>query len=275
MRDEHYPRGVVQDSLPPEATVIAFIVLVNNVDVATNYIKQIVNSRLDESAQPAITQIFSVETEARQVTSSLQSFTANFSEKASELLTDANSVLYNNVMKPRLRRTLLECFRDIEYDQDATSLSITIESLGYDPTDPATFNNLVASRFAHSWDALTRPIARLMTESTYLHLLSTTANFLSKLLEKRLWTYEGRVNPAGAARLEHDINGIAKAVVSSGTKTNWKIREMFLRCSQICMILNMDQEEWEELQSDGGGMEAADKLKPEERKRARDMLVEE
>ncbi|KAK5093491.1 Golgi transport complex subunit 4 [Exophiala xenobiotica] len=275
MRDEHYPRPVVQDSLPPEATVVAFIVLVNNVDVATSYIKQIVSSRLDAAAQPSLPQLFPGLGEREVVTATLQSFASNFTEKTSELLSDAISVLFNNVMKPRLRRILLDSFRDVEYDLDANSLSTLADSLGHDPQDLTSFQSLVSSRFSHNWEALTRPIARLMTESTYSNLLSTTANYLSKLLEKRLWTYGGRVNQAGASRLEHDINGIVKVVVSSGQKTNWKIREMFLRCAQICMVMNMDEEEWEELLKEGGAMEVADKLKPEERRRAREMLIED
>lgn len=275
MRDEHYPRPVVQDSLPPEATVVAFIVLVNNVDVATSYIKQIVSSRVDAATQPSLAQLFPIPGESELVTSTLESFTANFTEKTTELLTEATSVIFNNVMKPRLRRILLDSFRDIEYNLDPTSLSAMAESLGHDPQDMTSFQNIVSSRFQHNWEALTRPIARLMTENTYASLLSTTANYLSKLLEKRLWTYGGRINQAGASRLEHDINGIVKVVVSSGQKTNWKIREMFLRCAQICMVMNMDEEEWEELQKEGGAMEVADKLKPEERRRAREMLGED
>lgn len=275
MRDEHYPRPVVQDSLPPEATVVAFIVLVNNVDVATSYIKQIVSSRLDVAAQPTLPQLFPSSGDSDVVVATLQSFASNFTEKSSELLSDATSVLFNNVMKPRLRRILLDSFRDVEYDLDANSLSALAESLGHDPQDMASFHNLVSSRFSHNWEALTRPLARLMTESTYSNLLSTTANYLSKLLEKRLWTYGGRINQAGASRMEHDINGIVKVVVSSGQKTNWKIREMFLRCAQICMVMNMDEEEWEELLREGGAMEVADKLKPEERRRAREMLIKD
>ncbi|KAK5946259.1 Golgi transport complex subunit 4 [Knufia obscura] len=275
MRDEHYPRPVVQDSLPPEATVVAFIVLVNNVDVATSYIKQIVSSRLDAGAQPSLAQLFPSPSESELVTATLQSFAANFTEKTTELLSDAIGVLFNNVMKPRLRRILLDSFRDIEYNLDPTSLSAMAESLGHDPHDLTSFQNIVSSRFSHNWGALTRPLARLMTESTCATLLNTTANYLSKLLEKRLWTYGGRVNQAGASRLEHDVNGIVKVVVSSGQKTNWKTREMFLRCAQICMVMNMDEEEWEELQKEGGVMEVADKLKPDERRRAREMLIED
>lgn len=273
MRDEHYPRPVVQGGLPPETTIIAFIVLVNNVDVAKEYIERIVYSNTEGTSQEPISQLYPDDGEQELVVATLQSFSTNFSEKANELLSDASNVLFNNVMKPRLRPILLDSFRDIEYNLDPAALTTLMDTL--DLHDPSGLQNIVASRFAHGWDALTKPIARLMTENTYSTLLTTTATYLSKLLEKRLWTYAGRVNTAGAARLEHDMNGIIKAVVSSGQKTNWRIREMFLRCSQICMVLSMDEEEWEELQKDGAAMEVADKLKSDERRRAREMLLNE
>ena len=275
MRDEHYPRPVVSGGLPPESTIVAFIVLVNNVDVATSYIKQIVTSRLDPDAQPSLSKLFPIQNDHEKVARTLQAFSDSFAEKTTELLSDASNVLFNNVMKPRLRPILGDSFRDIEYNVDAAGLATIIDTLGHDSSDAASFQNLVASRFAHGWDALTKPIARLMTEGTYMNLLMTTASYLSKLLEKRLWAYTGRVNQAGAARLEHDINGIIKSVVSSGQKTNWRIREMFLRCAQICMVMNMDTEEWDELQREGSAMEIADKLKPEERRKAREILIEE
>lgn len=274
MRDEHYPRPVVQGGLPPEATIVAFIVLVNNVDVASGYITQIVDGRLDPDAQPSLPKLFPAKADHDLVSTTLEAFKSSFTEKATELLSDASNVLFNNVMKPRLRPILGDSFRDIEYNVDANGLITLIETLGYDSTDTSTFQNLVISRFAHGWDALTKPIARLMTEATYSALLTTTASYLSKLLEKRLWAYTGRVNQAGAARLEHDINGIIKSVVSSGQKTNWRIREMFLKCSQICMVMNMDEEEWEELLKEGGAMEVADKLKPDERRKAREILTQ-
>ncbi|KAJ9657423.1 Golgi transport complex subunit 4 [Neophaeococcomyces mojaviensis] len=275
MRDEHYPRPVVQGGLPPEATIIAFIVLVNNIDTASNYIKQIVMARLEPEAQPSLSQLFPIPSDWETVNTTLLFLTTSFAEKTNELLKDSTNVLFNNVMKPRLRPILLDSFRDIEYNLDSAALTNLVETLGHDPSDLTSFSNLVSSRFAHGWEALTRPISRLMTESTYTSLLTTTVIYLSKLLEKRLWTYAGRIDQAGAARLEHDINAIVKVVISQGQKTSWKLREMFARCSQICMVMNMDAEEWEELEKEGGATEVADKLKPEERRRAREMLVQE
>lgn len=275
MRDEYYPRPVVQGALPAESTIIGFIVLINNIDIASTYINQMINSRLDPATQPSLSQLFPGTTDCETVRTTLQSFSTSFTDKSKDLLEEGILLLFKNVMQPRLQSTLRDTFRDIEYNLDSSSLSSLAEALGHDPNDLTSFQNIVPSRFAHGWDALTRPISRLMTESTYTNLLTHTVTFLSKVLERKLWSYSGRVNQAGATRLEHDISSIVKAVVAQGQKTSWRLREMFLRCTQICMVINMDEEEWDELVKEGGAMEVADKLKPDERKKAREMLVKD
>lgn len=275
MRDEYYPRPVVAGALPAESTIIGFIVLINNLDIATTYINQMITSRLDPTAQPSLSQLFPSPTERETVRATLQSFATTFTDKIKDLLEEGVLLLFKNVMQPRLQSTLRDTFRDIEYNLDPPSLSSLAEALGHDPNDLTSFQNIVPSRFAHGWDALTRPISRLMTESTYSTLLTHTTTFLSKVLERKIWSFSGRINQAGASRLEHDINAIVKVVVAQGQKTTWKLREMFLRCAQICMVINMDEEEWDELVKEGGAMEVADKLKPDERKKAREMLIKD
>lgn len=270
MRDEHFPRPVVQGGLPPEHTIVSFIVLINNIDVAKDFVTQIVNTRLDATIQPSIYDLFPLEAEAKMATTTLRSFSTTFRDKTAELLHESVTVVFSNVIKPRLRPILAETFRDIEYSLSHDDLLVLANDLGHD--DLAAYQDEVRRRFSLGWDALTRPIKRLMTESTWDNIFAITTNHLSKLLEKRLWTYTGRVNQAGASRLEHDINAIVK-VVTTGQK--YKAREAFVRCLQICMILSMDREEWEEIErSEGGGGEIADKLKMEERRRVRLMLAD-
>ncbi|ETI19255.1 hypothetical protein G647_09087 [Cladophialophora carrionii CBS 160.54] len=270
MRDESYPKAAMQGQLPPESTIVSFLVLVNNLDVAKDYIDQIVHARLEPvpgSPHRTLDELFPEPGEAAAVAATLTSFRTTFSEKTNELISDGVNVVFYNVMKPRLRPILTDAFRDTDYQLTREQLRELAQELDADG-DSEGFSDEVRLRFQLGWDALTKPIGRLMTERTFDQLLTMAVTYLSKMIEKRLWTYQERVNDVGAARLEHDINEIIKVVVK-GQK--YSFREAFVRCSQICMIMNMDEEEWEELQSSGG--EVADKLKPEERVRARNMVI--
>lgn len=264
MRDESYPRAAIQGALPPEHTIVAFLVLINNLDVALKYMEQLLQAkiapRIDEGKSP-LRLLFSEE-DARSVANALKSFQNSFGEKAAGLVNDGIHVIFGNVLKPRLRPILLDAFRDIDY-QVAPDVGMTMTNEA-DEVDEA---DLVRRRFQHGWDALTKPIGRLMTERTFDQLMTIVVSYVSKLLEKRLWTYQGRVNESGAIRLERDVNAIVQVAVQN---RKFIYREAFLRCTQICMIMNMDEEEWEAVQSTGA--EVADKLTAEERLRARNLL---
>lgn len=274
MRDESYPKAAVQGALPPENTIIAFIVLINNICAAIDYIKQIVRAQLESLSAPpesapetARGTFFPALDEQEAVDNTLSSFESTFEAKAGELLNDSVQVIFNNVMKSRLRPILLDAFRDIDYQLTQEEIQEHANEEGRDSEEEA---DLVRRRFQHGWDALARPISRLMNSNAFDKLLATTISFLSKLLEKKIWTYQGRVNELGAVRLERDVHQIAIVIVQ-GRKYGY--RDAFTKCTQICMVMNMEEEEWEELQANpDSGADVADRLTVEERLRARSMV---
>jgi conserved oligomeric Golgi complex subunit 4 len=275
MRDESYPKAAVQGALPPEHTIVAFIILVNDLDVALQYIQQIIGAHTRASETPEseadgpVESRFPLMQEAESVKRALQSFNTTFESRATELLNDGIQVMFNNVMKPRLRPILLDAFRDVEYQLTKEELHELAHEEGREDGEEG---EIVRRRFQHGWDALTRPIGRIMTEKAFDRLLTLIVSYLSKLLEKKIWSYHGRLNQLGAVRLERDINNVAATVVL-GKK--YVYRNAFLKCSQICMVMNMEEDEWEEMQShpDEQG-EIADRLGPDERARARAMIEE-
>ncbi|KAK5168524.1 Golgi transport complex subunit 4, partial [Cryomyces antarcticus] len=78
----------------------------------------------------------------------------------------------------------------------------------------------------------------------YDRLITVTISYLSKALEKRIWSYYGRINELGAIRLERDVAGIVSAAVKG---SRYGLRDAFVRCTQMTLILNMEDDEWEEL----------------------------
>ena len=267
MRDESYPRAAIQGQLPPEHTIVSFLVLMNNLDIARDYVDQLLRTQIAPgtgTSKPSFRNLFPG-SDVVQVTKTLKSFQSSFTEKTTELINEGVHVIFGNVFKPRLRPILLDAFRDTDYQSHP---DVELDAAIDDDEDVNTAE-IVRRRFQHGWDALTKPIGRIMTEGTFEQLLTTIVTYLSKLLEKRLWTYQGRVDEAGAIRLERDVNGIIQTVIQN---KKYIYREAFLRCTQICMIMSMDDEEWEAVQHSGG--EIADKLTLEEKVRARNLVAE-
>ncbi|EER23984.1 hypothetical protein CPC735_053540 [Coccidioides posadasii C735 delta SOWgp] len=306
MHDETYPKPVVPGGPPPEPVVVSFLVLINNLDVAIDYVQRIVKKILEPSdpaadsvsggpangaSESRIPTLFPLNNDAETVVSTLRSLASSFESKSQDLIGDGIQVVFNHVVKTRLRPILADAFRDLEYqprsggDGGGGGGGVGSEfddgEVGSAELDGSSSRSEVRRRFASSWRELLVPISRILTGRTFDRLLGVSIASLARLLEKRIWSYHGRVNALGATRLERDVTGIISAAVDigegyvsgdgGGGGSRYRHREAFGRCSQIAMVMGLEEEEWEEIEQSGG--DVADKLSVEERTRARAMVV--
>lgn len=285
MRDESYPKVTVHGAPPGEQTIISFLVLINNLDVATDYVKRIIQARVDTepaavsangggnvSSRP-LTALYPLSHDAVIVDNALKSLQNSFEAKTSELISDGVFVVFKNVMKPRLRPILADTFRDVDYQLTQEELEEIQRDAESDDGNGSPPDNAVQYHFQRGWEILTKPVVRLLTERNYERLLAMIISYLGEVLEKRIWSYYGRLDDLGAVRLERDIANIVSIVVSGG---RYGLRDAFARCTQICLIMNMENDEWEELQAAstaGAEEEGVEwKIDSEERLRSRAMV---
>ncbi|CAJ2501205.1 Uu.00g040580.m01.CDS01 [Anthostomella pinea] len=276
MRDESYPNPVIQGGFPPEDKIIAFIVLINSLDVSNDYLARVIATRLGTSPEQPngvshsnpLVASFPFEHDVTFVTSSLKTLNSSFSAKTTELLSEGLQVLFQKVVKLRLRPVIADTFRDADYWRTEEELAEIAQQIDEDEEEML---DRVQRRFEQGWDALMKPIARLMTPKTFAMLMDITAAHLSRqILEKRIWSYTGKTNAYGAIRMERDFSGI----ISTVARGNYSVRELFARVSQILMIANMEEEEWEEL-GEGGEEDGIQwVLSEDERRRARNLIRE-
>ncbi|KAH8676071.1 COG4 transport protein-domain-containing protein [Xylariales sp. PMI_506] len=272
MQDEAYPRPVIQGGFPPEDKIVAFIVLCNSLDIANEYLARIISTRLGHSEGPnaateandALSSSFPFEHDVNAVTSALNSLNSTFSAKSNQLLSDGLMVLSSKVVKLKLRPILTKTFQDTDYALTEEEL---VEIAQQNDQDEEELLDQVQRRFEHGWNALMRPLERLMTPRTYATLMDSTARSLAVTLEKRVWSYSGKINAYGAIRMERDFSGIA-SVVARG---NYGVRELFARITQTLMVANMEDDEWDELEAEGeDGIQWL--LSEDERRKARNLV---
>lgn len=284
MRDETYPRPAVAGGLPPEDKVVGFIVLINNLDVAVEYIKRIVHGHLDvvddasKRKTRSLVDLFPMGKEAQAVRASLEALENGFSTKARELLGDGITVLFGQVLKPRVRTLLGDCFKEADYgagyaesERDAMSDGYSDGDVG-DGAGVAGGKKSIKNRMQHGWDLLTRPLKRVLTAGVYDKLLSAAVSFVANVLERRIWAYHGKVGTLGAVALERDVVDVVN-VVTRGER--FDLREGFARCVEIVTVMNLEEEEWEGQVREGEGGDAGEMgwvLSKEERERARALL---
>ncbi|KAL9581863.1 MAG: hypothetical protein Q9212_003638 [Teloschistes hypoglaucus] len=284
MRDESYPKAAVQGALPPENTIIAFLVLINDLDLANDYVRRIVQSRIESqqevspSAEESATSprslvsLYPFAGDAFYVRNALMSLQQNFEAKASELIGDGVYVVFKNVVKPRLRPLLSDALRSIDYQMNENEADDVERPIDEDNGPGHPVEGAAQSQFRRGWDALTKPIARIFSEGNFERLLFTIISYLAEVVEKRIWSYYGRINDLRAIRMERDIANLINIVVRGG---RYGLRNAFVRCSQICLIMNMEEDEWAEIQASDAtninlGLEW--KLDADERLRARAMV---
>ncbi|RDA88169.1 hypothetical protein CP532_6832 [Ophiocordyceps camponoti-leonardi (nom. inval.)] len=269
MRDESYPRSAVQGALPPEDKIVQFIVLINSLDMANEYLDRIISSRVvsaegDVTLQEPVKKLFPFERDVALVANALLTLETRFIAKSTELLNEGIQVLFNQVVKLRLRSVLSETFRDADYSM--TEEEVLELAQQNDESEEEALDQ-VRRRFELGWDQLMRPMARLMTAKTYGSLLEMTARHLSRVLEKRVLGHGGKMAAFGAIRIERDLGAIVEAV----SRGHYGVRDGFARLTQLLMVANMEEEEWEELEREGsGGAEWI--VTREERKRARGLI---
>lgn len=304
MRDESYPKPAAAGGSPPDATVVSFLVLINNLDVAVDYVHRIVQPHIEPPTaaagagtsvptpegedQTGLSVRFPLGKEVEQVLEALRAMESSFEKKVQDLVNDSINVVFKNVIHPRLRPILAEAFRDTEYGQGQVHGRDRDWDRDHDrdmddatvPEDVAAAGivgegeSVVRQRFAAAWQDLLGPISRILTGRGFDRLLGVALGSVARLVEKRLWSYHGRIGPLGAMQLERDVTGIVNAAVgvagAAVEGARYRHREVFARCLQIALVIGLDEEEWEEVQRDGG--EVVDRLSREEQQRARALL---
>ena len=283
MRDDSYPKAAVQGAPPPEHVSITFFVLMNNLDVAIDYIRRIVKDRIGssptgidagvngEDISIALIKLFPLDQDAFYVRNTLQGMESSFTGKAAELIGDGIYVAFKNIVKPRLRPILADAFRDVDYQMTQEGLALSHSANVHEGGPPSNSDGMVQDVFRHGWDMLTKQMVHILTERNVDKLLTLMASYLSEVLEKRIWSYYGRLDSLGGVRLERDIASIVNVVVRGG---KYRLRASFARCTQICVVMNMENDEWDSLSSPSPATDDDTQwqLDVDERSRARTMI---
>ena len=187
--------------------------------------------------------------DADSITTALETLEVTFTSQAMELHSDGLHVMLSQVIKPRLRPMLTEAFREIDYlltDDEGQDIAQEEERL-------RSILELVAQKFEERWEAAMKPIQRIMNPNSFSTLLDQTARYLAQLLEKRVWSYAGKITALGAQRMEKIFSDIIRIVAKGG---RYGLRESFSRVSQICMLANLDDEEWNAINAAEDGEES-------------------
>jgi conserved oligomeric Golgi complex subunit 4 len=266
MRDEYYPKA--SNGLSPlDEKTVHFLVLINNLDIASTYTQRIVDRitsgtsevsmvASDEYPATPLPDLFPFLADSDKVSNLLQTLSSSFTTKATELQTDALNTLFNQIIKPKLRPLLADCFSGIDYSQ---SREPTPDNVSDSESESLLPQDKVRVKFERGWKALMGPLRAVLTQTPFTKLLNIVCAALAQIIERRLWAYlntqatgpgakrpggsiGGGVSALGAIKLERDVAAIVNTVAVMG---GWKIREVFKKCTEICLVLGEDDEDYQ------------------------------
>ncbi|RWA14493.1 hypothetical protein EKO27_g574 [Xylaria grammica] len=263
--DESPSRGI------PDDTTTSLAVLSNSLDVASEYLSRITAVYLSPSekgsgtANNLLTTSFS-NSDAVVLASNLTNLELSFSIRTSEVISEKLEMFFNQVIQPSLQSILRDAFRDVNYSLTEAQAAENLRQIEDDGEEEMP--DLVQRRFELGWTSLIKPIERWMAPRVFSRLMDIIARYLSKVLERRTWSYSRRISAHGVFRMERDFTGVI-GVIARG---DYRVRELFTRVTQILMVANMEDEEWEEIVEGDVGMQWV--LTDDERRRARNLARE-
>lgn len=223
-----------------EARVAQFIVYLNSVAVFKNYFGRIVKS----ISGPFLEKIYKFGTDKQTLGVLISEEMASPVSKLCErILKEYANHLFSQAFRSKLRSMVTDLLGG---GYIVESLALEAESL----------------RFSATWHDFVDPYIRVLAPEAFGHVSEAAAVTIAENVERRLWQMGGKINLLGVIKLEKDIS----TVINEVTRTNYTLRERFVRVTQIVMIMGFDDE------AEESGMEWI--LTGAEKRKARGMRID-
>ncbi|WRT64259.1 uncharacterized protein IL334_001190 [Kwoniella shivajii] len=198
----------------------AFIIHLNDLDVSADYMERLLDEVLAN-----LPQVF-LEMELRVVQDEIQ-ILREISDRFRSTCKTGLEQLFNQLIKPRLRGLLDDCYREVTYLLDEDTFAEADES------------DLVRKRFVRGWEILVDGYKDSLTDHNYQTFFNLTVEALVRPWEKMIQSM--RFTELGAIRFERDVRAISNYL--SAQTSFGGARDKFTRLQQIATVLNLDADE--------------------------------
>ncbi|CED83209.1 Golgi transport complex COD1 protein [Phaffia rhodozyma] len=199
-----------------------FVVYANDLDVSADHTERLLHEILESDAIP---QAFLTE-EVEKAIAAFAPLNA-LADKFRVTLKASLDQLFNQLVRPRLRAFIEDCYKGVTYTLDEDSYA------------EAEFQDVVRKRFARGWDALVEGYRDSFTDANYQAFFLMSVEVLVRPWEKLLMTM--KFTELGALRFDRDLRSIANFLT---TQTSFGgSREKFIRLQQISTVLNLGPDE--------------------------------
>lgn len=183
----------------------------------------------------------------------LKTISTGFKERADAIIIGRTTFLFEKVLKLKVIKLVRESL-NVNYLH-------TSDHSEYDDNGVSRLNE-----FVKSWNSLIVPYASTLSKDVFHELLGHVIDVSVISMEDKIWGYEKKISSMGALNLENDVS----FVIGEMTKFDYRLRDKFLKVTQMVMILGLEDDD-ELLELEAGGIEWV--ITPSERSRCRSMLL--
>ncbi|KAF8327057.1 COG4 transport protein-domain-containing protein [Amanita rubescens] len=201
---------------------VSLTIILNDLDVSESHLQSLVDDVIGDST---LYRYFDVERQAL-VKQYLGSFLTLKSRIQSTLRVGLD-MLFNQLLRPRLRNLIVEVFKGVSYVLDDETYS-TIDNQEY-----------VRKRFVRAWETVVECYKECLMERNYAMVFGMAVEMLPQPLEKM--TTSIKFNELGAMRFDRDLRSIISYLSSQVAYGD--VREKFSRLQQISILVNLDHQE--------------------------------
>lgn len=200
-----------------ELAKLAYMVVLNNLDVSALYIQRL----SDEALKHADKNLIDGE-EYQRLEKALTQL-GGMSDKMKKRLNAGLEQLFVQTLKPRIRPLYQEAYRDVKYVLDE------------DEYNEADSNDLFVRRFTQGFSKLIDIYRRTLTEANFAHMLDLIVAAVVKQWEKIV--LQTRFNQLGALRFDKDLRSLTHYL---SNLTDWSTRDKMTRLNQTATILSFE-----------------------------------
>lgn len=250
-----------------------FLIYINTLFFTDFSLKLLLTSEILEKNPRLLIDNFPFNDDTTTVKEKIESSQSTILAQTAKLSSWSIKVLFEKVIANRLRLLFkglfVNTYNNNDYDTDIDdSLS---ESRCY-VSNIENFEDLSnMNEFVNKWTTLIQPFQNVLYDDAFNQLVKQAATYSSKIIEKKIWSLQ--VNELGAIKLDRELS----LFITTLCGNNYSLREIFVRNSQIVLLLGFDDDDFDIQTGDikdeiSNSMDWV--LKPQERINARNLMVD-
>ena len=234
-------QSVVSDEITDEETILSlhhYIVYINTLSFTTVYLEKLLITEISKENSKLLADNFPFNDDSGRLKAAINDSFETITSQITKLQNWGIKLLFDKALINKIRYLLRNVFVN-----NLGSSTVTDSSAGATKAYICNLEDLEDSsslnEFVQKWKTLMVPIQNSMYDEAYNKLLKRIVNFSSHLIEQKIWSL--RVNELGAIKLDRELSLFINTICG----VNYTLRESFIRCTQITLLLGFDDDDFD------------------------------